>query len=172
MLGLVGHSWGKRIVSEIDSALNKWVDTIPDHRAPFNPFLYSCPSLIALSVQWNPHQENPLFFNQSALLNSVYYLVQIYAHRPFILSQNATSPLSSPSLCICTAAARASSHIMDIRIGKGDMWPLMTTCAFSSGIVLLLNIWGVKKVGVRANPALHMQDVFKCMRYLEAYANR
>ena len=91
MLSLVGHSWEKWIVSETDSALNKWVDTRSDHHVPFNPFI-SCPFLIALSVQWNPNQENLLFFNQSALLNSVYYLVQIYVHRPFICSQNATLP--------------------------------------------------------------------------------
>ena len=32
----LGHSdkqWEQRIVAELDSALNKWVDTVPAHRA-------------------------------------------------------------------------------------------------------------------------------------------
>ena len=33
---LLGHGdsrWEQRIVAELDSALNKWVDTVPAHRA-------------------------------------------------------------------------------------------------------------------------------------------
>jgi hypothetical protein len=30
--GFIGEKWEQRIVSELDSALNKWVDSVPDHR--------------------------------------------------------------------------------------------------------------------------------------------
>ena len=31
--GLVGPQWEKHIVAELDSALNKWVDSVPNHCA-------------------------------------------------------------------------------------------------------------------------------------------
>lgn len=31
-MGLSGERWEQDVISELDSALNKWVDTIPDHR--------------------------------------------------------------------------------------------------------------------------------------------
>jgi len=135
--------------------------------------LYTCVELSMFSaiVRWNPHQENPIFFNQSVLLNCLYYHIQTLVHRPFIRI-TPSSTLSLPSLAICTNAARSSSHILDVHLSKGDKLPYMNTCAFTSGIVLLLNIWGVKKLGVRADPARHMQDVFKCMGYLKAHSMR
>ena len=33
MLGFVGQKWEQHIVAELDSALNKWIDAVPDHRA-------------------------------------------------------------------------------------------------------------------------------------------
>ena len=32
LFGYVGHNWEQHIVAELDSALNKWVDSVPDHR--------------------------------------------------------------------------------------------------------------------------------------------
>ena len=37
---------------------------------------------------------------------------------------------------------------------------------FTSGIVLLLNIWGGKRSGLSTDPAKEMADVHKCMRIL------
>jgi hypothetical protein len=30
-LGFVGQDWEQRMVAELDSALNKWMDSLPDH---------------------------------------------------------------------------------------------------------------------------------------------
>ncbi|KAG8739987.1 hypothetical protein FRC10_004866 [Ceratobasidium sp. 414] len=68
LLGFVGPQWEQHIVAELDSALNKWIDSVPDH------------------LRWDPNRENPLFFDQSATLYSTYYHVQILIHRPFIPS--------------------------------------------------------------------------------------
>ncbi|KAF8213012.1 hypothetical protein K438DRAFT_1928127 [Mycena galopus ATCC 62051] len=57
-------AWEEPIVTEIDSALDKWVDSIPEH-------LGSVP-------------RGPFFFKQSAILYCAYYHVQMTAHRPFI----------------------------------------------------------------------------------------
>lgn len=38
ILGYRGDDWERRIVTELDSVLNRWVDSIPDHRKqPFFP---------------------------------------------------------------------------------------------------------------------------------------
>lgn len=34
-LGFVGQEWEQHIVAELDSALNKWIDAVPDHRVFF-----------------------------------------------------------------------------------------------------------------------------------------
>lgn len=31
LLGFIGPRWEQHIVSELDSALNKWIDAVPDH---------------------------------------------------------------------------------------------------------------------------------------------
>ena len=36
-LGFVGPHWEQHIVAELDSALNEWIDTVPNHRAYFFP---------------------------------------------------------------------------------------------------------------------------------------
>ena len=38
---------------------------------------------------------------------------------------------------------------------------------FTSGIVLLLNIWGGKRSGLTTDPAKEMEDVYKCMKMLK-----
>ena len=42
LLGFVGPHWEQQIVAELDSALNKWVDSVPDHRMSTCP-LPPCP---------------------------------------------------------------------------------------------------------------------------------
>lgn len=34
ILGFVGPTWEQHIVSELDSAMNKWLDSVPDHCRP------------------------------------------------------------------------------------------------------------------------------------------
>ena len=69
---------------------------------------YAC-----FTVKWDPNQPNLIFSNQSAMLYSSYYSLQIVVHRPFIPLPRKPSPLSFPSLAICTNAARSCIHILD-----------------------------------------------------------
>ena len=43
ILGYVGPEWKQRIVAEIDSSMNKWLDSIPAHRKTLSS--YRPPSL-------------------------------------------------------------------------------------------------------------------------------
>ncbi len=110
----MGPQWEQHIVAELDSAFNKWVDSVPDFRK-FPRSFAAFKQLTPLSVRWDPARENELFFNQSVLLYTCYYHIQILIHLPFIPSPRKPSPLSFPSLAICTNAARSCSHIVDIQ---------------------------------------------------------
>ncbi|KAI0351792.1 hypothetical protein OH77DRAFT_1498379 [Trametes cingulata] len=150
LLGFVGQQWEQHIVAELDSALNKWIDSVPDH------------------LRWDPSRDNLLFLNQSANLYAHYYQLQIAVHRPFISSPRKPSPLLFPSLAICTNAARSCIHVLDVqyrRTGVPTFFNQMSL--FTAGIVLLLNIWGGKRSGLSTDPAKEMADVHKCMKMLK-----
>lgn len=126
-----------------------------------------------LSVRWDPHRENLLHFNQSATLYATYYHLQILIHRPFIPSPRKPSPLTFPSLAICTNAARSCSHVGDACRRRGSVpLPQIQIAAFTAGIVLLLNIWGAKKSGTFADSGKQMADVMKCMQLLRSIEDR
>ena len=73
------------------------------------------------AVRWDPTRENLLFLNQSANLYANYYQLQIAVHRPFIPSPRKPSPLSFPSLAICTNAARSCIHVLDMQYKRAGM---------------------------------------------------
>jgi hypothetical protein len=120
LLGFVGQQWEQHIVAELDSALNKWIDSIPDHRMPQLTFFHlTLLTDTIISVRWDPNREDHLFFSQSVSLYASYYHLQILIHRPFIPSPRNPSPLSFPSLAICTNAARSCSHVVEIHRKRG-----------------------------------------------------
>ncbi|TFY75185.1 hypothetical protein EWM64_g8827, partial [Hericium alpestre] len=153
LLGFVGQQWEQHTVAELDSALNKWIDSVPDH------------------LRWDPTREHDVFFLQSASLYCTYYHLQILIHRPFIPSPRKPSPLSFPSLAICTNAARSCSHVIDIQRrrtpGVYGSLIFVQLPVFTAAVVLLLSIWGVKRSGVSIDPVKEMEDVHKCMRVLK-----
>ncbi|KAI9059209.1 hypothetical protein FKP32DRAFT_1580479 [Trametes sanguinea] len=153
LLGFVGHEWEERIVAELDSALNRWIDTVPDH------------------LRWDPHREDVDFLNQSAALYAKYYQLQIVIHRPFLptIRKTETSRLSFPSLAICTNAARSCVHISDVqfkRAGRPLALKLNRISLFLAGVVLLINMWAGKKAGLANQSAA--EDVQKCLKMLKA----
>ncbi|KAI0644476.1 fungal-specific transcription factor domain-containing protein [Trametes meyenii] len=148
LLGFVGDEWEEKIVAELDSALNKWIDTVPDH------------------LRWDPHREDPTFMTQSAALYCTYYQLQIFAHRPFLPTLRKSSRLSLPSLTICTNAARSCVHVSHVqykRTGVPNVFNRLPI--FTAGIVLLLNLWAGKRAGFSNKSAV--ADVQKCMDMLE-----
>ncbi|KAI0373465.1 hypothetical protein BV20DRAFT_937863 [Pilatotrama ljubarskyi] len=148
LMGFVGPEWEERIVAELDSLLNKWIDTVPDH------------------LRWDPHREDIRFLKQSTLLYSHYYQHQIFVHRPFLPSMRKSSRLSLPSLAICTNAARCCVHINDIQTKRTGVPLSFSRVPLSaSGVVLLLNMWGGKRSGYSNSSAA--ADVQKCLSMLK-----
>ncbi|KAF7354319.1 Zn(2)-C6 fungal-type domain-containing protein [Mycena venus] len=170
IIGVSDDSWEK-LVMEFDSALNTWRDSIPGH------------------LRWNPdrpltdkeNDNEKIFFDQSAALYCNSYLAQILIHRPFIPSVRGSEGVafkSFPSLTICNNAARACSHVAEAhhRRRPHNPLPFAQTAIFTSGIVLLLNIWGGnrERAGggrVRVQDA-ELSDVHRCINVLRAYNER
>ncbi|GLB41328.1 putative fungal specific transcription factor [Lyophyllum shimeji] len=156
LLGFVGQQWEENIVSELDSALNTWIDSLPDH------------------LRWDPTRTHDVFFNQSASLHCAWYHIQILVHRPFIPSpRKPNAALTFPSLAICTNAARACCNILDAQRKRFKVAPPpLQTTAFSAGVVLLLSIWGGKRSGLSTDFNKEMANVQKCMEVLKGAETR
>jgi hypothetical protein len=123
LLGHRGPEWERKTVMDLDSELNKWIDSLPDHRA-----LASIDKVVRrpthpLLVRWDPHREDPVFFHQSAHLHAAYYSLQISIHRPFVPQSGKHSALGLPSLTICTNAARASARVIDAHQRRRGLVP-------------------------------------------------
>ncbi|KAF9263340.1 hypothetical protein L218DRAFT_959361 [Marasmius fiardii PR-910] len=152
MSGLVGRQWEQRIISELDSSLNHWINSIPEH------------------LRWDPSRKDVVFYNQSAFLHLNYYNVQIQTHRPFIMK----SPhLMFPSLAICTNAARSCINVM-YRHSQRERMALPHTfyACFGAGVVLLTHIWNSKLAGLKIDVQREMADVKKLMHVLSLHDQR
>ena len=99
----MAHEWAQR--SKKSGATSSSV-------VPSLPVILPNADCIAL-VRWNANQKNTVFLNQSVLLYSSYYSLQISIHRPFLSRRH--TPTSFPSLAICTNAARSCLHILDVQ---------------------------------------------------------
>ncbi|KAL0059495.1 Gypsy retrotransposon integrase-like protein 1 [Marasmius tenuissimus] len=69
--------WNEKIVVELDSALNAWIDSIPVH-LKWNPSRIHYPE--------NSLDDSILFFEQSTVLYASYYWAQIIIHKPFLFA--------------------------------------------------------------------------------------
>ncbi|KAJ6490649.1 hypothetical protein C8R47DRAFT_454801 [Mycena vitilis] len=135
-------------VAELDSRLNQWAGELPEH------------------LLWNPYQEDPIFFEQSAALYASFYHVQILVHRPFIQG-GATNASTLKSLAICTNAARSCSTVADVKSRRGFMPSHhFVKAVFDSAVVLLLNVCGGSRSGLSIDIEREMEDVYKCMKLL------
>ncbi|KAJ6479244.1 fungal-specific transcription factor domain-containing protein [Mycena vitilis] len=157
-----GKTCPENVIVELDSALNKWVDEIPDH------------------LRWDPNQSNQIFLDQSAVLYSIYYHAQILIHRPFIPApgKESTSNTSFPSLAICANAARSCGHVLDVqaRRGRGPLhYPSVMTALFDCAVVILINVWAVvggRKSRTQEDFGRANADAQNCVRVLRLYERR
>ncbi|VDC03048.1 unnamed protein product [Peniophora sp. CBMAI 1063] len=146
------QEWEKRVVSELDSALNRWVDALPDH------------------LRWDPDRTNETHFFQTVALHAAYHLVQMTIHRPFIPSSGKESSISYPSLTICANSARACIHVLEAhsrRIPRVMMMNMLIP-GFQASIVLLLRIWLAKRAGIQVDVAKELKDVQVVIDFLAA----
>ncbi|KAF8315668.1 hypothetical protein DL93DRAFT_2078902 [Clavulina sp. PMI_390] len=151
LLGFGGEKWDQLVVSELDSRMNKLLDSVPEH------------------LKWDANRQNDVHFMQSSMLYASCYMWQIFIHRPFIHSIKGPSTLSFPSMSICTNAARSCSHVLEAVQNRKMRTPApLLGAAINSGIVLLMALWSASKTGVSIDCQATMRDVNQCISFLKA----
>ncbi|KAJ6608507.1 fungal-specific transcription factor domain-containing protein [Mycena sp. CBHHK59/15] len=182
----IDDAWEEHIVAELDSVLNRWRDEVPEHPSVVLPpivrplRLVNATYLVELNLplqtqlRWDPNRADPLFFDQSVALHCSYYHLQILIHRPFIPMVRKSAPTALPSLAICTSAARACANVVDIQRQRKGRVPVVLNlpAVFTSGIVLLLNVWSGKRTGLVPDPSREIANVHKCMEVVRVCEER
>ncbi|KAK1222316.1 Gypsy retrotransposon integrase-like protein 1 [Marasmius sp. AFHP31] len=160
-MGISGIEWKRKAVVELDSALNEFMDRIPDH------------------LRWDPKMSNPIFFQQSSMLYSMYHWVQIQVHRPFIPRPGQEPILPFPSAAISSSATRKILHIFEIRqarLERGmialETGPNMLVSLFMSALILLVNIWRPRRTELGSDPTEDLTEVNRCVELLRKYESR
>ncbi|BGP68839.1 Gypsy retrotransposon integrase-like protein 1 [Rhodotorula toruloides] len=142
-------------VTYLDSLLNSWLANV------------------AQPLRWNPAQQDDDLLCQSAWLMCIYYQTQILVHREFV-SPSRSRALGFPSLAICSNAARATAHVVDVLrqrnvIHKCYSWA--PALAVNAGLMLLLGVFatpagppGTDRPTLTPSAA---SDVKRCINVLE-----
>ncbi|CAO1623744.1 unnamed protein product [Jaminaea pallidilutea] len=154
--GMVGKNFDELVVAEIDSSLNAWLDSVPQH------------------LRYNSLETNDEWLVQSSTLYLKYYYVQVLVHRPFIAGPKMTSSLNYPSLAITTNAAKSALQIVWNLHKRGLIFAgghLICSRAFEAGCVLLVVVSGSLKNGFRI-PKSTITDIKKCQEVLEVLEER
>ncbi|KIK70021.1 hypothetical protein GYMLUDRAFT_536497 [Collybiopsis luxurians FD-317 M1] len=156
-LGIQGISWYQKSVMELDSALNEWVNAVPEH------------------LKWDPNRSDDILFNQSVMLYSSYYWVQIQVHKSFIPRPDQNTILTGfPSLTICANAARSCIHIVEAQSKRWGQFPIAIPLGsvFTSAIMLLINFWRGKRMNPSLDTGTEMREVHKCFELLRPFEHR
>ena len=124
-------------------------------------------------MRWDPEQEDELWLTQAATLNAFHSYIQVAVHRPFMAASRRESPLSFPSVIICTNGARSAIQVLEVlsnRTGIPGHRNMVSNISssdddhgaphlqsltlryrqgilFMSGIVLMMNVLGLKRAG-------------------------
>ncbi|KAK7438632.1 Gypsy retrotransposon integrase-like protein 1 [Stygiomarasmius scandens] len=154
-MGISGRDWYQKAVMELDSTLNKWIDSVPQH------------------LRWDAQPQSDLFFGQSAILHAMYYWVQIQVHRRFIPRPGQSSQLSFPSLAICANAARSCIRVVESYLKRRFlayghfMYPL-----FGSAMVLAVNLWRERQINSNSSLRNELTDIYKSIEMIRLYETR
>ncbi|KAJ4464931.1 fungal-specific transcription factor domain-containing protein [Lentinula aciculospora] len=148
--GISGPEWDQKFVVELDTALNKWVDSIPSH------------------LRWDPQGQNETSLRQSSMLYATYYWAQFQVHKPFISRSTQSEAFSMfPSVTICANSARSLIGLLETLYHQQAFGPL-----FDSAIVLLINLWrGLRNLDA-LDPTKELGDVRRCINLLSMYEKR
>ncbi|KIK68679.1 hypothetical protein GYMLUDRAFT_215462 [Collybiopsis luxurians FD-317 M1] len=147
--------WNQKAVVELDSALNNWVDALPDF------------------LKYNPHQEDDVFARQSVMLYAEFYLARIQIHKRFMCWPGQKSIVTFPSLAICANAARSCVHLLNGHHQRCRItFPHFIPPIFSCAIVLSTNLWRGIQSKISLNVTKEMNEVHSCLDMLALYEDK
>ncbi|VDB82659.1 unnamed protein product [Peniophora sp. CBMAI 1063] len=151
--GFAGPEWEHRAIAFYDSALNQWLESLPEY------------------LRWDTSRtvDDPVLYQQAAAITARFYEMQIIIHRPFIASEQESE---LPSLAVCSNAARSCARVLQtLNQHFPGRAPQLYTCAFTSGAVLLFNIGSARRIRAPINPE-DFVAVQTCMGYLKSLEDR
>ncbi|KAJ4467756.1 fungal-specific transcription factor domain-containing protein [Lentinula edodes] len=153
-LGISGSEWDHKAVIELDAALNKWVDAIPNH------------------LRWDPQDQSEACLRQSSMLYATYYWAQFQVHKPFI--SRSDTPSTFPSVTICANSARTMIGLLETQHRQHPFvaLPLLIGPLFDSAIVLLINLWRGLRNLIALDPSKELEYVRRCINILSMYEKR
>ncbi|KAF7369602.1 Zn(2)-C6 fungal-type domain-containing protein [Mycena venus] len=147
------------IVAELNSALDQWLTSIPDH------------------LLWQPNSPDTLSFDQSAALHCYYHYTRILINRPLIFGKPAMQPARQPTntlqatsnpnsalaLETCVTAARACIDVAAIQMYWRPNKPLQLSQSpiFTAAMILILHAWSSRD---RKEPNAESRENFDLVR--------
>ncbi|KAJ7622648.1 fungal-specific transcription factor domain-containing protein [Mycena polygramma] len=144
------QTYSQDVVVELDSALNAWLDIIPDHHLPkpIRRFIFDL-------LSWYLN----LRFSRSGV------------------THQSMSNAAFPSLAICANAARSCGHVLDVQTQHHQPlpFPQVVTVLFDCAVVLLINVWAVGGGPRSRTPGDFNRataDVQMCAHVLRLYEGR
>ncbi|KAF7294504.1 Fungal-trans domain-containing protein [Mycena kentingensis (nom. inval.)] len=156
LLGLAkgtDSDWEQRIVDELNTALDNWIDGLPNH------------------LRWNPEEQRPGFFDQAVALHCSYYNVKMTILRTYIPSPKHMKSFAVSPLALCLNAAKTCLHIVDVhrkRTGNKPL-PLVQGAIFVAGLVLALNLWAERPgpLELSTDSSQEIAEIQTCMHALQ-----
>ncbi|VDC05639.1 unnamed protein product [Peniophora sp. CBMAI 1063] len=149
-----GEEWTTRTIAQLDSLLNSWANTVPEH------------------LRWDPDRTDDVFFCQSAHLWMQYHEMRIMVHRQFISSPQ-TTPLPFPALAMCTSAAHSLAHLI------AALYTRLPNCtgilhwgAGYAGLVLLIGIGNARLHNLVYDRKSAMADIETMLAIFRLQENR
>ncbi|TRM68894.1 fungal-specific transcription factor domain-containing protein [Schizophyllum amplum] len=155
--GVIEEGWERQAITELDSALNKWQQRLPQH------------------LRYNPDEPNIDYLDRQVFLLAFYSEAQIFIHKPFITPLENSRPVGLPSLEICTSAARACAHALNVHMRRSKhLLPFNVSTIVSCGIVLILSLWTREKAsdGPSVDRLKEYREINMCMDCLKRMEER
>ncbi|KAJ1301740.1 hypothetical protein OPQ81_008973 [Rhizoctonia solani] len=155
LIGLDGPQGAEWMFNDINSMFSSWVRDVPSFLRLPNTDSY----------------RHTRFFTNVVELWALYYDLLIAANRPFIAKTS--SPLAAPALKICHDGARECAKILVtyLRVPESIMTPGMLYPAFSSAMILAIDLIAEGKSSDLASIDRKEEDLRECMNVLKLAEN-
>ncbi|KAH7105100.1 fungal-specific transcription factor domain-containing protein [Auriculariales sp. MPI-PUGE-AT-0066] len=165
LMGFYGSNWEHGVVTRLGEMLDDWLNTVPVH------------------LRWDHGRENLTWFNQSAILHSWYFMLQIAIHNPFVRSTasdftslngrwSSTMGLAE-SLAVCERAAQSATQILAVQLQRSPdliSAPQQISVSFLSGMIQLVCLFLRRSSAQAAEVAQVLAAVRTCMDALALLA--
>ncbi|KZV61667.1 hypothetical protein PENSPDRAFT_618889 [Peniophora sp. CONT] len=136
-----GQDWNTRTTAHLDSLLNNWENSVPDH------------------LRWDSNRANDLFFCQSAHLYVQYHEIRIMVHRQSLVGLQPT-PMLSSALTICMNSARSLVRLMCALLRRSpERTGLVRWDAIHTGMALLVGLGLARLHGITLDRQLTLADI-------------